>query len=353
MAITTPVYSTREEVKLALDVKSSLRDDALVDRAIQSAATDIHGLLHRRFFPEDAVKYFDWPNYQYAVPWRLWFDQYDLVSATQVTSGGVTIPLNEIFFEPVNKESDEPYTYMELDRSTNASFGVGNSPQRDIAITGTWGYSASTSPAGALNLAMNDTTGTSATITDSSLIGTGQIILIGSERMLVSDRSMTTTGVTLTGNIDASNATVSVPVSNGAELFPGEIILVDSERMLITDVSGNTLTVKRAQDGSVLAAHNSGAAVSAPRLLTVVRAALGTTGATHSLSASVSKFTFPGLVHDLAVALAENNVLQATSGYSRTVGEGDNLRNASGAGLADLISRAVAAYGRKNRSRVI
>lgn len=353
MAITSPVYCTREDVKLALDISPTLRDNALIDRAIQSAATDIYGLLHRRFYPEDNTKYFDWPNEDSAYPWRLWFHQYDLISATQVTTGSQVIPLNSIFFEPANKEADEPYTYLELNRATSAAFGAGTTPQHDISITGTWGYSASTSPAGVLDLALTDTTGTSVLVSDSSLIGVGQILLIGSERMLVSDRAMTTTGVSLGSDLASSASSVSVSVSAGNELAPGEVILIDSERMLITDISGNTLTVKRAWEGSVLASHNSGAAVSAGRLLTVVRGSLGSTAATHSLSASVSKYTFPGLIADLAVALALNNFLQATSGYSRTVGEGDSLRNASGAGLENLTQRAIARYGRKARMRVI
>jgi hypothetical protein len=67
----------------------------------------------------------------------------------------------------------------------------------------------------------------------------------------------------------------------------------------------------------------------------------------------VAKSVFPGLVSELAVALSINGVLQETSGYARTVGGGDNVRNASGAGLASLISRATARYGRKARTRVI
>lgn len=353
MAILTPVYCCREDVKSALDVHGTVRDNALVDRAVTSAATDINSWMHRRFYPEDGTKYFNWPNNQRADPWRLWLDQYDLVSASSVTSGGTTISLGNVFFEPANKEADEPYTYLELNRDSNATFGVGSTSQHDIAITGTWGYSAATSPAGALALALTDSTGTAATVTDSSSIGVGQILLIGSERLLVTDRAMTTTGDALAGNLDGTNNAVSASVGAGAGFHVGEVLLVDSERLLITDISGNTLTVKRAWDGSVLAAHSTSAVIYAARLLTVTRGALGSTAATHSLSASVSKFIFPGLITDLAVALSINNFLQATSGYARTVGEGDNLRSASGGGLTDLVARAVAAYGRRARIRVI
>jgi hypothetical protein len=47
--------------------------------------------------------------------------------------------------------------------------------------------------------------------------------------------------------------------------------------MLIDDIAGNTLIVKRGWDGTVLAAHTTGATIYAPRTLTVTRGALGTT----------------------------------------------------------------------------
>src|SRR5258708_18397047 len=93
------------------------------------------------------TRYFDWPNFQYAYPWRVWFDQWELAAIpTAVTTGGQSIPLSAINFEPVN--SGPPYTYMELQRNLSYSFGVGPTPQRDIAITGPWGFSLDTEPAG-------------------------------------------------------------------------------------------------------------------------------------------------------------------------------------------------------------
>lgn len=353
MAITSPVYCCREDVQLALDVHSTFRSGAQIDRAVMSAATDIWGMMHRRFYPVDAVRSFDWPNDQRALPWRLWFEQYDLVQATQVTSGGQVIPIDEIFFEPANKEPDEPYTYLELNRGTDAAFGVGETPQHDILITGTWGYSAVTTPAGALASAVADATSTSVLCTDSSVTGVGSILLAGTERMLVTDRAMAATGQTLTGDLAQQNNAVSLGVQDGTQIRPYEVLLVGSERMLVTDVAGDTVTVKRGWDGSVLAAHSESDAVYAGRQLTVTRGALGTTAAAHSSSDVLARYVFPGLITELSVALALNGVLQEQSGYSRTVGEGDNLRNASGAAIADLKARAIAAYGRKARMAVI
>lgn len=351
MAITSPVYCCREDVASALDIAETLRDNALVDSAVMAAAEDIHGLMHRRFYPEDGTKFWDWPSYQSAYPWRIWFEQHDLVSATSVTSGGQAISLADIFFEPANKEASEPYEYMELDLSTSAAFGVGSTPQHDIAIAGTWGYGAQTAPAGAFAGNINSSV-TTATVTNSAMVGTGQILLCGTERMLVTDRAMTSSGQTLQTGMTADMKNQTVACGDGTQFGVGETLLLDAERMLITDIAGNSLVVKRARHGSTLAAH-SGSTIYAPRLVTITRGALGTTAASHVTTDALLKFVFPGLLTELAVALSLNNVLQKTSGYSRTVGEGDNVRNASGAALAGLVSRAVARYGRKSRLLVI
>lgn len=339
-----------------LDFHPTARTITLVDRAIQAAASDTYGICHRRFFPEDGVKVFDWPNYQYAYPWRIWFEQYDLVSATQVTSGGNTIPLNEIFFEPADKEANEPYTYMELNRSTTASFGQGSTPQHDVAITGTWGYTAETAGAGTLAAAVTDTTGTTVTVSDGSLVGVGNVVVVDAERMLVADRAFASTGVTLAGPglETASAADTQLTVGSSNVFGVGEVIRIDQEQMFITDqLDATDYVVKRAWNGTTLATHSASTTIYASRLLTVTRGALGTTAATHTNGVAVARYVPPGLIHELNVALAENNVLQATSGYARTVGTGDYVRNASGSGLADITLRAVARYGRKARSAVV
>jgi hypothetical protein len=164
---------------------------------------------------------------------------------------------------------------------------------------------------------------------------------------------MTSTGqVQQSGVSTASASDVALGVSDGTKFAVGELLLLDSERMLIVDIAGGVLTVKRAYDGSVLGIH-SGATIYAPRLLTVVRGTLGTTAATHLINAAVARQAPPSLVRDLNLAEAANQVLQETSGYALVVGEGDTVRPASGAGLAELWAEVTAGYGRNTRSRVI
>jgi hypothetical protein len=353
MAVTTPCYCTREDVKRSTDMRETARNNWQIDRAIQSAARNIEGHMHRRFYPEDATRKWDFPSFQYAYPWRLWLDAWELAAIpTLVTSGGTTIPLSACNFEPAN--SGPPYTYLELRRDMNYAFGVGSTPQRDIAITGTFGYWTATDPAGTLAAAIGSTTATTATISDGSLVGVGDLLIVDSERMLVSGRSTVDTGQTNTaGGTTASQADVAITVPDATQVHLDEVIQMDSERMLIADITGNVLTVKRAWDGTNLATHSTGTHIYAFRTLTVARGQLGTTAATHLIAAPASISRVPTLIRDLAIAEATNRVLAETGGYSDPQGEGGGAIHGRGSALADLWDEAETAYGRKNRKRVI
>lgn len=357
MAITRPTYATREAVKTALDVKLTARIDAQVDRAIEAASdaidggTDrIGGLLKRRFYPEQRTMTFDWPNQQYARSWRLWLDQHELISATTITSGGATIPAADYFLRP---DDGPPFTHLEVDLDSNSAFSSGDTHQRSISITGTFGFSADTAAGGQLAEAL-DGSETGVDVTDSASIGVGDLVLVDSERMLVVDKAMLDTGVNIDAgdSLTASKSDVSITMSTatGAPVV-GETILIDSERMLVVDAAGLVLTVQRAYDGTVLATHAGGVDIYAPRTLTVVRGSVGSTATTHSSAAAISRQVYPGLVRSLATAYAINNVLQETAGYARVAGSGDNQREFTGRGIRQLENDAYTAYGRKARIR--
>lgn len=341
--------STREMVKSALDSKETARNNAQIDRAIEAGSRSVEGLLHRRLAPTLATRYFDWPNQQHAQFYRLYLDENDLISVTSITSGGTTISSSDYFLEPVN--TGPPYARLELDLSSTAAFGGGDTHQRNIAITGLWGYSDDSEPAGATAEALDDSE-TGVDVTNSALIGVGSILKVDSERLIVTEKSMLTTGQTLQTQVLASVAENVLAVTTGSAYFVGETILLDSERMLIVDISGNNLVVKRAWDGTILATH-TGSTIYAPRTLTVVRGALGTTAASHLTAATLTKWAPPALVRDLVVAEAINSIQQETSGYARTVGSGDNEREIGGSGLIGLRKAVCRAYGRKARIRSV
>lgn len=357
MAITTPVYCTREDVKNALDLKETARSNAAIDLAIRAATDSVEALCHRHFYPQLATKYFDWPD-QYARSWRLWLDEAELISLSSLSSGGVTIPPSNYLLEP--NRTGPPYNRIEINISSSSAFGGGATTQRDITAVGLFGHSNTEAPAGTGAAAANSAA-TSIDVSDSSAIGVGQILRIGTERLIVAERSMKTTGQTLQTPIDAQQKTVIVAVTNGSLFAVGEVLLLDAERMLIVDIAGNNLIVKRAWDGSVLAAH-TGSTIYASRTLTVVRGALGTTAAAMAQGDPIVAWQAPGLVRQLATAEAVVDLLRASSGYaaqtgvgsqSRTVGGGQAVRTAPGVGIGDLRDQVYAALGRKARTRAV
>jgi hypothetical protein len=343
-----PWYCTREDVMSALDIKFTARMTAQVDRAIDAASRSVEGLTHRRFYPETTTRYFNFPGDQVGPPWVLYLNANELVALTTLASGGVTIPAASVNLEP---NWGPPYSRVEIKLSTSAAFGGGATFQRDIALTGVFGYRADTTPAGALAEDL-DLTETGVDVTDSSLIGVGDLVYAGTELLQVTGKSMATTGQTLQTPLTASKANDTVAVTTGSAYAAGEVLLLDSERMLVQDITGNNLTVERAWDGTTLATH-TGSTIYAARTLTVARGALGTTAATHSTSLALTRHVHPGPVRSLTIAEAINTIEQEQAGYVRTVGSGDNVRNASGAGLADLRDAVYTTYGRKARVRAV
>ena len=354
-----PWYTTREVVKGALDINETARANAQVDRAIESASRQIEGGLHRTFYPWHGTRRFDWPNAQRARPWRLWLDQYELVEVTSMTSGGVAIPPGNLVLYPTG---GPPYNRVEIDIGSASAFSSGDSHQQAIAITGIWaGCPAAEDQIGTLtgNLDADpaDTASITWSVTD---LGVGDILRIGDERLIVTGRTMADSTQDTGGALAASAADVTVPVSNGAAFGAGSVLLVGAERMLVVDVAGNNLVVKRAWDGSVLAAHSSGVDVYHLAGVDVDRAQLGTVLAAHTSGAAVYRHVVPGPVSALCVGLSLAQVLGEQSGYARPGsapgGSSSTKRDRPhdqklGAGLDALWATAYAACGRKARIR--
>ncbi|MDX3515882.1 hypothetical protein PV755_44495 [Streptomyces caniscabiei] len=350
--MTTPWYASREEIKAELDVKETARSNARIDRALADATEAVNGLCHRVFYPVQETRYFDWPNGQYARPWRLWLDANELISVTALTSGGTAIAASDYFLEP--NTYGPPYNRIEIDLDSSAAFGGGDTHQRDIGITGVWAGCPLVEPsAGATAEALDASeTGIDVDAATSAVAGVGGLLRIDDERVIVTGRSNLDTGQTLGGaGLTNQNNAVTVAVGSGAAFAAGEMILIDGERMRVDDIAGNTLVVTRAWDGSTIAAHSVGAAIYAPRSLTVVRGALGTTAATHNIAATVYRWEAPGPVRQLCVADAVTDLMQGRSGYARTAGAGESEREVAGRGINDLRKRVYASHARKGRTR--
>ena len=316
-----PFYATVEQLQAAADYKSTAYEAERLRRILDGASRDIELSFHRHYYPlTEAVTFTDPPT---STPRRVQsagFDlDRDLLALTAATEDGTSATLANVELHP--GQYGPPYWWIGLTGST-------------IVVTGRWGYSEDTAPAGALEAAISDTTGTSVDVTNSALIGVGDLILVDSEQMIVTAKLQLDSGQNLSNNPTASVSDVTIGLTDGTKFAVGEIILIDAEDMLIVAISGNNGTVKRAYNGSVLAAHSATADIYAPRTLTVERGAVGTTAATHLDAATITKNVPPGPIVDFCIAEALSRYENESAGYLRQVGTGESAREARGAGLA-------------------
>lgn len=358
MTINSPVYTTRETIKRALDQGEVARNNRNIDRCILSASRNAEALCHRIFYPHTTTKYFDWPNDQNASAWRLWLEDQDLISITTLSSGGTVIGSSNYNLEP--NRTGPPYTRLELSRSSSAVFGGGSTPQRDITITGLWGWADDHDSVGTVTEVLTSTdTGVNVSAAASADIGVGSILKVDSERMLVTDRQSLTTGQTVGGSgLTNNKSSQALTVSDGTQFVVDEVLTIDSERVLITDIIGNVLTVERAFEGSVIATHTAGTTIYAPRTLTVQRGALGSTAATHSNGATVSVWKVPSPLRQYATAEAIHELMQEQTGWFRTMSAssifgGTAKRSATNEALVDYREQLYRTHGRKARTRTI
>jgi hypothetical protein len=371
--VTRPCYCTREEVMRALDIKPAAYTAPQIDRKLVAAAGAVDGMCKRKFYPEDTTYVFDWPNYQYAYPWRLWLDQYEMAAQpTLVVSGTyldtpVVIPTGTYFMDPINE--GPPYNSLQLRRDLNSSFGNNTTPQNDIGITGTFGFWTNTTPCGPIAAAITSTTQNTVQMAAGPLAGAGvgDVLIIGSERMLVTDCNYISTGIATTGSggNSAQNNDNTLTVPDGTQFSASEILLLDSEWMLIQTIYGNNIVVKRGWGGSVLTTHNN-PTIWANRLLSVNRGVLGTSPSTYTQGTQASISEVPGLVKDVAIATAVIGITNEPSAYAILVPTynsqtgsamnflGSNAEAAPGVGyqgLLQLLGDSI--YVRKLRTRVI
>ena len=74
-----------------------------------------------------------------------------------------------------------------------------------------------------------------------------------------------------------STSSTSIRVQSSTDLAVNDVILIDSERMLITAISGNTLTVTRGYDSTTAATHSSTATIKTLFLRSAITSSTSTT----------------------------------------------------------------------------
>ncbi len=342
MANATRWYASREAVKAAVGIVGA-KVDTLIDGYIESASASVEELLGLRFIPQTTTRYYPWPQ-RAGNSLIVYLKKKDLLALTTLQAKAQdTSPttITDYFLEPVN---DSPYDRIEIDRSSSAAFEAGDTSQRSISALGRWGHSEDTKAAGALAEA-DDGAELALNVSDSSLIGIGDTILLASEALFVSGRAQLTIGTTMNDTLTAVPSDVTVTLTDGTKAKQGEVLLFDSEKMLVVEITGNDLAVERAVDGSVLAAHNTGITVYAPRTLTVVRAVNGTTAAAHADALAITKYAPPADVVNYVRALAIALHKQGESGWTGQIGGAEGAVETRMFNLRAMREDLIANYG--------
>jgi len=344
------MYCTLEQVKQAVNVVAPAYTDSQIIREIKAAAAIIDGDLQRPFgcfWPITDTRKFDWLDHQYSLTWRLWLNGNDLGAApTQVLSGGVDITTGVLARNGVD-DSVPPFNYLEVNLATDATFMATDTYQRAIQVTGLYlACPPLEAPGG--TLAAVGSSDTTAVCSNGAALGVGSVLRLDSERMVVTDKQPADTGQTLQGDMGATNTVNLVPAANGAAFAAGETLTIDGEQMLIYAVAGNNLLVKRAQFGTPLAAHTTGAHIYASRQLTLARGALGTAAAGHAAAAPIAVHQVPAAAQTLNVAETLRLLGLERSGYTMIIERGSMTK----VGTADVLWQQVRIpYQRKLRVR--
>lgn len=340
-------YCTRERLSRAADVTSPAWLSEEIDQAIEAGSRAVDKLVRRgddtrpAFAPWTGTIEYDWPAIGNSGSYRFWLGPHSLISVSAATSGGTDVTASAIGYPA---QYGPPYDALDLDQADSSVYATGDGVgQRSLSITGVWSAVPITEDTRS-SWVLDGSIASGATEADIvAPVSVGNLIRIGSERMIVTDRDWTATADTAT--LSASMAAQSLTVASGAAYIRGDTLSIEGERLIVRDIVSNTLVVQRAADGSTLAAHSS-AAVFVLRTCTLARAQLGTTAAGHTDGDLVYVHRYPPIVEQLAVAYALDQRAQENSGYARTIGAGDGTRNASGAGISTLEDRVLEAYGR-------
>lgn len=315
-------YTTREAVASAGSIKGTDYGSS-IDEAIDAASREIDRLTNRRFIPITATRYYPWPHSAGRSPYVLLLDE-DLLSCSALTKEGsdaTAIADADYFKEPYNFP---PYQWIEIDLASSAFFSIKDTHQQQIRVTGSWGYCDDTVTGGTVISGLaGDAAATTFVCSNGAIIGVGDTLLIESEQVFVTAKD----SVAEPGGDKLNDASVTAEMNDmaitvvaGSCYSAGEVILVDSERMYIESIATNVLHVKRAHNGTILAAHADETLIHVFRTLTIERGVNGTTAAKHDDDTATSIYKPPADIQHLCMALALAYLQAAKGGWTGVIG---------------------------------
>ena len=220
------IYATLDDLRKYIEITdtSKTADDPLLIRSARIASTTIDEECGRHFYPLLATQTYDRPHH-----FELWFDD-DVLAVTSITNGdGTSVASTAYVLRPNNYY---PKYKLDLLRTSGVVWQIsstGNDAQA-ISLIATLGYNKNWATAWQTSDAIADAAGINASVTT----------------ITVSDAD----------GADENGMTPRFQV--------GQLIKIESEYLwviAVTAASTNTLTVRRAMNGTTAASHATGTAI--------------------------------------------------------------------------------------------
>mgnify|MGYP003643708631 CR=1 FL=1 len=339
-------YTSREAVKNAAGIEGSAAN-AIVDLAIEAASRRIDGDCRQWFIPITETRKYDARHP--TLRGRFLTLDAPLISISAFTDqGDEAVAVASTEYRLLSENHGVPYHTLELllDVTDSAFAADPDTHQQSLRITGLWGAANDTISAGDVG-SNQDGSETTLVVTDGSSVEVGDSLLIGSEQELVTNRTDADLGINTNGSTGAMDAdktdkTLTLASAPTDPVKVGEVLRIGSERMLVEAINTTTsFEVERAHDGTTLAAHSTGDDVFIFRTFTVERNANGSTVATHSDGATITRYRAPIEIANYCLALAVSEFHQARAGYGRTIGVSEGQQEFRGTYLKSLRDLAI------------
>lgn len=321
---------TVETVKRSIGFHGQSRNKRVFD-AVAGESKLIEQETDRFFIPRIQERVYDWPVENTRSPYYELPLDGDLIELISVSSQSndtepVVISLDDVFLGGNNNLP--PYDKIMINRGATARFHSGDNWQRAIKVTGKWSFSANLRSAGSLVGAI-DVDDEEITISNPTVIGIGDTLLLGTEQVFVTGRRNVLLA-TKTGDIVIGKSAMNSFLStDGSVLFEDEVILIDGEKLLVESLAGNYVGVLRSFDGTTQAEHEAWSPIYSERLLTVERHVNGTTSATHADGIAIKRYAPEDDIVGLALAAVVVKLQQDEAGWVRKVGGGEGSWQAS------------------------
>lgn len=245
-----------------------------------------------------------------------------VLSLTSITNDGTALTENSDFVFMRQAWDNGPYLGLErLSDAANFSEWCLEDPD-SVQMTGMFGLYSRAQATGATLSATISAAATEMTVSNGSKVSPGMDLLLDSEQMLVTGwGDPTASATTLAAALDATSSQVSL--TSAAGLNTGELLRVDFEDMRLHRKKDNTGLVVRNWNNTGQAAHLIAAAVDVYRTVSIERGVNGTTAASHTSGAAVSRYMVPDNVLKLVKKMSILGMNQSRSNYAGRSGDAE------------------------------